>query len=199
MRRRKNRQVLGAAGTVILLLDHFSDTDGTDITTHVMDVGPGWSAIDGAGQIQSNRLTTSGAAGAHGDWSFVADSGQANVTVSATVRNMTAGSDSGLVLRSSAAWGDFWLVNAEATGGNFRLYEVASGSFVQRASASAGVTTNTDYALSATASGTTISATLNGGSPISYGSASSNQTATRHGIRLGGINNQADDFQVTTP
>ena len=46
------------AGATFLLLDTFTDTNGTALTSHTMDIGPGWARYSsGTWTIQSNQAT----------------------------------------------------------------------------------------------------------------------------------------------
>ena len=70
-----------------------------------------------------------------------------------------------------------------------------------RASQSYGFASGTSYAITVTASGATIAVAVNGVQKISYSGATSNQTATKVGLRLGAAGTTTacswDNFVVT--
>ena len=57
----------------------------------------------------------------------------------------------------------------------------------------------TAYSVQVVLSGTTITVSVNGGNQFSYGSASSHQSATKHGLYSFTINMDFDNFKVTNP
>jgi pectate lyase len=182
-------------GATLLIQDTFTAVNGTTLPGHAPDVntpGNAWVVQSGAGNIQNNKAQCS-----TGVWVATIDSGQANVTVTADIVLSVAGSDDGPVVRFQDA-NNYWFADASGSN-NFILYEKTGGSFVQRASTTVTVSTGTTYTVQVQASGTTITATINGGNPISYGSATDFQTATKHGIKLDNATDTADNFKVTTP
>lgn len=183
-----------AGGPTTLLSDTFTDANGTALAAHVMDVGPGWTAVNGTATIQNNK-----AQAATGNAHYTSDSGKSDVTV-AGVLNLPAGAgaNDGLVARGSDG-NNYWRLTINAGASMFKLTEVVAGALADRASTSVTVTTGTDYTLSLQCSGQTMTGTLNGGNSISYGSAASNQTVTKHGIRSPDAGTTTDNFLVTNP
>lgn len=176
----------GNVGSSYLLRDLFAGADGTNLTSHAMDVGPGWTAGAGAITLSGNKAT------GNASGNYWADSAQANVTASLDVV-LSTGVAGDLILRATDN-NNFWLL--EPYNDAFVLYEKNAGSFTIRASTA--VSTAGSHTIQAVCSGSTIAATFDGGNQISYGSATFNQTATRHGISDGGVSNTAmDNFQVT--
>lgn len=184
-----------SSGPTTYLQDSFTDTNGTNLNAHIMDVGPGWTIDAGTFDIQSNqgRVTSAGVSVAS------ADASHADVT--ATVKTTVAGvSDSPSLLIRETDSNNHWIA-AIITTSSFDLYEVNGGSFTQRATTLFVATLNQQYTIRAICSGASISCTLDGANNISYGSATFNQTATRFGIRSNdgaGTNFLWDDFLVTS-
>ncbi len=186
----------GGGGPTTQLLDHFTDTNGTAIASHTMDTGAGWTLNSGSGvTIQSNKASWNGTQAY-----ITADAGQADVTQTALVKNLTANSQRGLIGRFTDT-SNLWVVgfNDQTTTNNWTITEIASGTSTNRATGSVTLTQGVEQTVAVTYSGSTITATVNGGNQISYGSATSNQTATRFGVRLATNLSTADDFQVTHP
>jgi hypothetical protein len=192
---------LVAGGTSTVLQDNFVDTNGTTLTAHVMNVGPGWTVPQGTWVINSNLADASviGASAPTGAWA-VAQANQANVTISANVVPQSSTDNCGLVVRYSALT-DLWEIEVNTgSSSNFTIQQRSSGSWTQRAAGSVTINAGTSYAVQAIASGQNISATINGGNQISYGSATANQTATQHGIVAGTANTETfGSFLVTSP
>jgi hypothetical protein len=182
----------GGSSVTTLLLDHFTDTNGTNLTAHTMDIGPGWTVPSGTFSINSNqaKMTVAGYAESQAN--------QSDVTISAGVTPQ-ATNFAGLLARYSATT-DYWRVTiAAGTTNNWKITEVSGGTTTDRATGSVTINSGTQYAVQAVLSGTNITATVNGGNSLSYGSASSNQTKTLHGLRGTSLNALWDDFQVTNP
>lgn len=173
-----------------VLQDHFADTNSTALTSHDMDIGPGWSAVNGTWYIQSNRasLNSSGA----GVYSTVSESGQANVTVSATLTTPasigTHKVQAGLIARYASGTGgilslirtDTNLIEVYQFDGSFGLSQLGSS-----VSTGGSFASSTTYTLSLTCSGDTITASVTGSGGVSgtvNTSSSFHNTATKCGI-----------------
>jgi hypothetical protein len=179
-----------------LLQDSFTGSNGTNLTAHTMDVGPGWTAATGSLVLASNQ-----AANGSGVSLYASDSTAADGTVSCDCYpgNNNAGAGTGVVFRFTDM-SNYWL--AFLTNNTFELAEVASGTLTNRASTSFGFTGDGahKYTISVTYAGASISATVNGGNTISYGSAATGLSATKCGLysNLGGGNHDFfDNFLVT--
>lgn len=183
------------AGPVLVILDQFTgaiaDLSARAIAPTNVPAST-WAALVGAGTIGLNgsgvALCTSGAAA-----NYVAESNQANVTVSA---DWTAsGGQSGLTLRAVDA-SNYWRLWRGIGAQSLNLDEVNGGTVISRASAS-GITGNGN--IQAICNGATITGKF-GSTTISYGSASFNQTASKHGLRNNNSSNTTwDNFTVTAP
>jgi hypothetical protein len=156
-----------------------------------MDVGPGWSVSGGTWTIQSNALAAPGTF----DSCF---SNSSHADISAAV-DITTGSVTTQFMELLFRYTDtqnFWVAAISGTG--FSIYEVAANVTTQRATTTIpALTTNTTYHVAVTAVGASITATLNGGSTISYGSAATGLSATKHGVR-DGASASYDNFLVTS-
>lgn len=193
----------GAAASPLLILDQFTDTNGTEITSHTIaptNVPAASWASDGDAisvDIQSNKAKMEGSATTN--VLKVIPCAQADVTISGDVTIIANASRQGLALRESNST-NFWKVCVRQTSNLFELVEFNANTNTVRASTSVTLTAGVSYALAAVAAGASISATLDGANGISYGSATFNQTATRHGIFSGtALGVQWDNFQVTHP
>ena len=167
-----------------LLRDLFTGADGTNLTAHTMDVGPGWTQLNGAWTIQGNRARPPAATANSFDTS---DSGKANVT--ATLDVVIAASPpilySGIVLRSTDASNGWFGLIACDDNVNYRLDldDFIAGVITTRAtvpfvSSPSGLT----IGLTMVSSGNTITLTASTGETCQYTSASFNATATKHGV-----------------
>jgi hypothetical protein len=178
----------------MLINDTFTDTNGTNLTAHTPDikVSTGWVANTGTITIQSNQANA-----ASGFPYYSIETGQSNVTIQALV-TPSGSAACGLSGRVSNATNS-WDIDISVSGGNLTLtiQEQVAGVFTVRAT-----TTITDpgapRTVQAVFSGNNVTASLNGGNTIAYGSATSNQTVTKHGINMAaGFN--IDNFSVTNP
>jgi hypothetical protein len=192
----------GPASGGTLILDQFTDANGTNLTAHAIaptnTPAASWATVTGTGfTVQGNKAQPGGA-----NTVDAADAGQANVTVSADlVFSNISTTDGGLAVRLTDA-SNCWFPNLTAPAGNVELYENASGTVTLRAQQAFTFANSTTYTLAAALSGSTITVSVNGTQQLSYGSATSNQTATKHGPHCGGSGGTAltfDNFQVTQP
>lgn len=176
----------------ILLQDTFTDTDGTALASHTMNVGSGWTVHGSTWTIQSNRATGTGNMA-------TAQANAADITATLTVRNTGNGS-TGLICRFSSTTAA-WLVGVGNSGGKIQvvIWEINPG-FTNRASviSATSYATATDYPLTVTCNGNTISGVITGipDTAVSYNSATFNNTATRFGLRVGDSGDAFDGFQV---
>ncbi len=192
--------------TTLLLKDSFIDTNGTNLTAHMMDLGPGWTAKDSSGAsdptftIQANQCQDSTSA-ARAAWS---NAGHADATVSANVGCDTGDPNNiapGLAARVTDA-NNLW-VGQFLGNGTIQIVEIVSGVSTVRASSSFAPSNLVLYPCVLQVSGTTISFTVNNGTPISYSTMSSGAGVTNFGLNDGGGNGGRarlwSQFQVTNP
>lgn len=77
--------MLGPNPSTYLLYDTFTDSDGTDLSSHTMDVGSGWTTVGGVHyEIRSNRAGASAAATTN-TGIIHANAGQGDVSVSVSM------------------------------------------------------------------------------------------------------------------
>lgn len=184
--------VSGGAAHPTLIYDTFTDSDGVALPSHTIaptnTPATSWSAQSGTATISSNRAISSSSPAI-----YTVNAGQFNVTVSLTGNLQGPGGSIGVVLRWTNS-SNFWFVRFTGTG--FGIFEVNGGTQTQRASTSVSLLAGTDYPLVVVASGTSITATVNGGNQISYNNATLNQTVTTHGLRFS-LNDVVDNFRVS--
>ena len=176
-----------------LVSDTFTGTDGTNLTAHTADVnqGTGWIANTGTITLLSNQAhCTSGFP------YYSIDAGQASVTLTADI-TLSGTAACGLSGRVSDAL-NTWDIDISTSAGTMTLtiYEQVAGVFTARAQVSFP-DPGGPYGLKAVFSGTNVIAAV-GNNETSYGSATSNQTITKHGINLG-PGWSADNFKITNP
>lgn len=184
-------------GAAPLLQDTFTDTNGTNLTSHTMDVGGGWTSHNGgAWEIQSNRgRTTSSVLSNY----ISADAGDADVEVTCTVNFGSSSEHVGLCARvtnGSNGWEIYGRVNDD----DVVIVENNAGVRTVRASGAQTFAASTDYAMKVTCNGNTITAYINDVQICQYASATHNNTATRFGLMVhnAGGSDEArwDDFEV---
>lgn len=173
-----------------LLQDNFTDTNGTLLTSHTMDVGAGWTqdtTATGAFTIQSNQAFPD------------VGSAQGVVYAEAGATDYTATMDliigpgftndfrvnSGFVFRYVDA-DHYWLVRIEGSinsGQTLDLYENNSGFTLK---AQQGITVNPwsdhTYTLTLIVSGTSATFTMGGVDDVTYGSMGTSLSATKVGL-----------------
>ena len=107
--------------------DGFTGTNGTALTAHAMDLGPGWAQTGpGTGVLNNNRGRLTGVLN-NGTF-FTGDFKQANVTVQA-VMNYGASDDAGLAVRYQDA-SNYWAFDFNHAGQQAQLYETNAGSSI---------------------------------------------------------------------
>lgn len=72
----RTNYVVSTAAPTTLLQDTFTGADGTNLTAHTMNVGPGWTAAAGSATIQSNQAKMGASSSI-----YVSDAGQADFTL----------------------------------------------------------------------------------------------------------------------
>lgn len=159
-----------------------------------------WTLQAGSLTIQTNRAHSSGVNG-QTDIATI-DPGDNDIVATGITHLGQAATNSkaGILLHFSDT-SNYWFTWWES-GGNFYIYELNGGSATARASSTGiGVAINTDYDQQVVTDGQTITAYLENGNRITYGSAALNETATVHGIRskqAGAVTNanQVDNFTI---
>ncbi len=193
----------GGGPTGTLLEDHFTDFDNTNLTSHLMDIGPGqvpmslgWSVQSGTTwEIFGNalhKLTNSAT-----NEICYADAGNADVTITA---KLVAGADATIGIIGRAAGVGFDCFTLFLANGSFTLYEVSGGTPTPIGTGSYIGSGTLPVTLKLVFSGTSIKASVNGGTELSVTSAV-RQTSTFHGFYINQTSSGQfmDDFLVTSP
>jgi hypothetical protein len=184
---------------VIYALDTFTDTNGTNLTAHTMDVGTGWIVSAQAGvayptaTIQGNKAA-SGASSNYG--AFLEDAGVFNGLLTCDIVSDTAG-DGGLHFRGTDA-NNTWMARWNQGGAQaVEIYERTAGTWTQKATAALAGAIQTAYTITITLNGTAISATVNGVTASCVSSI--RQTATKHGLYVTGTAGATwDNYKVAS-
>ncbi len=177
----------------ILILDNFTDVNGTALANHTPDIdtaGGGWT-------IATNGLISNNALGGNSNFEMplMIDSGVADVT--AVAEFATAKSGFGLIV-NGVDINNFWMGVVEGT--NLRIYERSNGSFTQRASVN--IPASSAHTLTLISSGDTLTLTASHvpNSPCAYTVTNRpKKTATFVGVRqfYPAYTYPIDNFQVT--
>lgn len=173
------------------LSDHFTGADGTNINAHTPDVGSGsWVNLTSNFTIQTNRAAPNAAA----SLSYF-DIGVSDFTASVIINRGSLAAQR-LVIRLTDA-SNYWCVTFAGNSTTYSITERVAGTDTVRATdATISAATGGDHTLTITCSGAAISATFDGGHGISYGSAATNVTATKVGIKSVNTSDRFDDLLV---
>lgn len=149
-----------------LLVDNFTDTDGTAATSHIADSGSVWAVQGGSaagGKIQNNRLYFDAA-------SYLYSSGRPSspdYDVTANVRLLSSVGQAGVCGRMLETAQTMYFAFVYNVGGNFvYLYRFLSGSGTSLSNVAVSPTLNTDYPLMLRMRGDQISVWWNGSEVI---------------------------------
>lgn len=161
-----------SAPVVDLLSDRFDGANGTGLAAHTPDVGDAWTVHDGT-------PTLDGAGGLTDAETFVAaaECGATDVTIVLVAAEAAVFR---VVFRLTDA-ANYWYAEYVVADEVLRLHEVVAGVPTLRA----GVGTDQTGAartLTVAVVGTTVSATLDGGAALNYGTMATGLAATAHGI-----------------
>jgi hypothetical protein len=165
-----------------LLYDTFTDTNGTSLASHTMDVGAGWTIHSGTWTVQSNHAESAKTDGIL----CTAAGGASNGTLTCDVMPTDNASNAflaGLVFRYTDT-SNFWLVHLDSRLDVVTVFRNLAGSFTSQGTSTPTMTSGVAYAVSVVLNGTSIGVTINGGNAINVTS-SSHQSATRYGMRCG--------------
>jgi len=183
------------ASTISYLFDSFTDTNGTALNAHTMDIGSGWT-YEGAGAAftinASGRAYCSG-----GSFSIAyANAGVSDCTLTCTYNPGATASDWGVIFRVSNI-GALWMAALSPSLGRFEVWNRFS-SWTLMGSSLVSIPGSTDYTIRVVLSGTSIVATLNGANTVSVTS-SSLQSQTLHGLASENLSDITfDNFRVTS-
>lgn len=180
------RYGLSRLGTsIVLAKDTFTDTDGTAIASHAMDVGSGWTLVDGTLTIQGDKLT-----GAAGGNMAITDVGEAEYAISANIVPGCA-----LIVRYITD--RFLFANLNLANQLMELTEWNGGVVTVRASQAVALSEGTPCSVKVVVTTTGVTVTVNSGTPVSF-STSLNNASTKAGVRIFNASRDVDDFLVTS-
>lgn len=147
------------------LYDTFTGIDGTSLTVHPMNEGPGWTIFSGDWQIQADhaQLVTFGGGGQQ---VVVSDCGSGNCTVSC-ICDPTTVYDFALVFNGVDA-ANYWMLNPNQGIGQLRLFSQVGASFNLVASVALTLTSGTPITLQVIASGDTVNGYVDGVLLLTY-------------------------------
>lgn len=193
------RQIGGLAGgggdvdpyPGVTVYDQFTDTDATGLASHTPTKSPAqWVVENGATQITSNRAAWV----SNGSPAFMLAhiaSGLANCVISVIGKWTTVGANPGICFRVQDKNNCFIVFYSNNL---FAIVRRLVGGVSVLASAVVATTTGTDHVIEVTLSGTSISATLDGGNLISA-TDTNFQAVKKHGLYAEN-NATFDEFQV---
>lgn len=162
-----------------LAMDTFTDTNGTSLDAHTMDLGTGWTEQTGNWDIQSNqanRVTGSTVSVA------TTETGQADVVLECVIDVGSASETSKVVSRfvdNNNHW--YTQYNPAAGGGQFQLFEFAAGVPISRAAVTSVGATGASRFVSIM-DNEDFTAWIKDDNRLTYGAAAAGKTATLHGI-----------------
>lgn len=170
---------------VPLVKDLFTDTNGTNLTAHRMDLGGPWVEYNGAWTIQSNKATPPAAPSG----SYTADAVDAHhpdVMVQASIFIPNATSYFYTLGLRVTDQNNLWAAAVERDGGGtpfLKITERIASVETTRGTLNFSTTpTNTTITLTAIAAGSLIIVAASTGESISYSSAATLLTGTKHGL-----------------
>ena len=187
----------GVVASPILILDQFTDTNGTALASHTIaptnTPATSWTDVVGSWEIQSNKAKIGGSGS--GQNPVVVDAGAADVSVTATV--------------TLGASGDIGIIVNYQDGSNYYLVRLFTGAFDLLLAPGFGTVADSGETLAAgtytfkvVTNGDNIKVYKDGVLKIDYTTAGrSLKTETEHGLRCFATDTTStvDDFTITTP
>ncbi len=193
----RGKKTGGGPGIVTLILDQFTDTNGTALASHTIaptnTPATSWTVDVGTFDVTSNEGRCTAAVGFNA--MAVVDAGVTDCTVTSKIK---AGSSGGVLVRYQDAT-HYWRIGFSTFSNpdSFFITEYNAGNTTRASTTGVGnLSGSTFYTLSIVLLGTSITATLDGGNSITY-SSSLFQAATKHGVH-GDSAFTFDDFTITT-
>lgn len=184
----------------IQVADVFTDTDAVSLDAHTPTPtntpGGAWSEVNGNWDINGNRARLS-ANGTNGCAAIDCDfaDGDLSLEAASQAANTATSQDAGLTARVSDG-SNYWKIGINAQADAFRIVERNAATDTVRATASVTIDAGTFYTLTAQLSGQTITAQIEGGNEITYGSAALNETSQLHGLMMRLNTERVDDFSA---
>jgi hypothetical protein len=168
-----------------VLEDSFTDTNGTALTSHTMETGPGWSAVTGTFEIQGNKAVPDSDAN---DDQITTDAGVANYILTATVTNRFVASTNEDAANIAFRWSDsshFWLFYPSGLGGEATLFENTGSGNVERLGVAHPFVDNAAYQIKLLVNGASITCYIDDELIFVYNLARTNAETTDIGLRVG--------------
>ena len=185
---RTSSRAVSAGGPSYIIYDTFTGSGA--LTSHSPDVGGSWIESGGGAvwSISSNKATNNDQYTTYA----IIDSSVYDCTVEVVLnpRDATSSFVRGLIARFSDA-SNYYKIGVKYTANEFGIYNISNGSL---SSTAFTVTPGVDHTIVAVMSGTTITATINGGNQVVYNSAS--LTGTYHGMAGRYTGDTMDNFAV---
>ena len=173
--------------------DTFSDTNGTNLNAHTMDLGPGWTTIAGSITIQSNQAVCQNGTN---DYQFDCGFNDVKIVADFKCGEATANCAPTIVLRGTS--NTRRLLIYLSGDGNGSIYNQNAGSFTPLATFTWTADTNLHTA-TVVAVGTTITLQIDSGMVWTFANIRQQAGGTLCGIRgfvNGGNKDAFDNFQV---
>ena len=186
-------------GSSVVVYDAFAGTDGTIIPLHTMTIGSGWTKLQGGSnetEIVNNKaqsLTSLGQA-----YVYVTESGVSDCTIEGTF-SFHGGADYCELFFRLTDLNNHWVASIHGTASdNMQLAKVVAGVYTAVSAVTVPVTLATPYLYVVTMSGSNISFSFDGGTPLAATDAF-NVSATKCGFKFyGGGGDTLDNFTVST-
>lgn len=170
---------VAALGGATIAADTFTDTNGTALADHTPDtdaVGTGWAVLSGTWTISGNKAVTATTGRA------VLEAGIADGTATVTWSSVNSATSGGLCLRATDD--NNWLrVYVDESANTVVLQKRVTGTVttVNSAAVTGGITTNTNYVVAATLSGSSVIVYVDGVQYLSE-TVADHQAVTKHGL-----------------
>jgi hypothetical protein len=187
--------------SAIIAQDLFTDSNGTNLASHTMDTGGGWTSRVGTFQIQGNKATPN--SGNDDDQITTDAAADFIMAVDIVPFNLAATEDDPDIIFRWSASNNLWVVhNSSAGGGVQQLYKNIGAGYVLVQSVVFAFVSGTPYTVKVVCVGSLIKTYVNNVQQISA-SDSFNATATKVGLRTGKAGAPVtlatwDNFIVTT-
>jgi hypothetical protein len=195
----------GVGSSQYLVIDTFTDVNGTDLTSHKMDLGPGWTTDKGGDAhltIESNEASTLSNTTAG---NAVQIDRTSDFTVSAdwipTSSQLNISNELILDVRVDSGGVNTYSISLQGNG-VLSIATIFGSTFTNRASTNIGaLTAGSRYTVSANVAGNTITASVNGGNAISYTDSTNSSNGFLQQLVLNGANGPlvAQNFKITSP
>lgn len=187
----------------LVLWDTFTDFDGTLLTAHVMDIGPGWTVFNGTWEIQSNGVVE--LVGLPASCVAASDALASNVVIRVTVFIQPATWIAAMIAGRVIDQDNCWLCGIESDdqGVTYYIFLVERNGGVQTLRGTAPVdpgVSGTAVILTLTCNVQSITLDRDGVESVNFPAATYNETETIHGIAIyrGGVyaSTDFDNFEV---